>query len=128
MNKRCFCPPESFEKGAFALVFQAQLCQQFFPVGRSRIERGIQVQRFPNAHPSGRLDCCSCIPVRSRRVLAIALRVRRQDAHRSGSPVYARPSQHSMVVVLPAPFGPTIPKISPSRTSNETSSTATVAP
>jgi hypothetical protein len=31
-----------------------------------------------------------------------------------------------MVVVLPAPFGPMRPKISPAATSNETSSTATV--
>ena len=38
------------------------------------------------------------------------------------------PSTHSIVVVLPAPFGPMRPKISPSNTSNETSSTATVEP
>src|SRR5579872_1524705 len=38
------------------------------------------------------------------------------------------PSTHSSVVVLPAPFGPIRPKISPSTTSNDTSSTATVDP
>jgi hypothetical protein len=38
------------------------------------------------------------------------------------------PSTHSSVVVLPAPFGPISPKISPSPTSNDTSSTATVGP
>ena len=38
------------------------------------------------------------------------------------------PSRHSIVVVLPAPLGPTRPKISPRRTSNDTSSTATTAP
>jgi hypothetical protein len=38
------------------------------------------------------------------------------------------PSTHSIVVVLPAPFGPISPKISPSRTSNEISSTATTRP
>ena len=38
------------------------------------------------------------------------------------------PSTHSMVVVLPAPLGPMSPKISPSNTSKETSSTATVEP
>ena len=32
------------------------------------------------------------------------------------------------VVVLPAPFGPSRPKISPARTSNETRSTAWTAP
>jgi hypothetical protein len=32
---------------------------------------------------------------------------------------------HSIVVVLPAPFGPISPKISPSKTSKEMSSTAT---
>src|SRR5262249_20142553 len=39
-----------------------------------------------------------------------------------------RPSTHSIVVVLPAPFGPINPKISPGCTSNETSSTASVRP
>src|ERR1051325_9136493 len=38
------------------------------------------------------------------------------------------PSTHSMVVVLPAPLGPINPKISPSNTSKETSSTTTVEP
>jgi hypothetical protein len=38
------------------------------------------------------------------------------------------PEIHSTVVVFPAPLGPIIPKISPSATENETSSTATVAP
>ena len=36
------------------------------------------------------------------------------------------PCTHSMVVVFPAPLGPISPKISPSYTSNDTSSTATV--
>ena len=35
---------------------------------------------------------------------------------------------HSTVVVLPAPLGPRIPKISPRRMSSEIPSTATVAP
>src|SRR5690606_30318364 len=34
-----------------------------------------------------------------------------------------RPSTHSTVVVLPAPFGPRIPKISPSSTVKDTPST-----
>jgi hypothetical protein len=38
------------------------------------------------------------------------------------------PSTHSIVVVLPAPFGPISPKISPWRTSNDTSATAVVLP
>jgi len=39
-----------------------------------------------------------------------------------------RPAMHSTVVVLPAPFGPRMPKISPCRTVNETSRAATVEP
>ena len=35
---------------------------------------------------------------------------------------------HSAVVVFPAPFGPRMPKISPSATENDTSSTATSGP
>jgi hypothetical protein len=38
------------------------------------------------------------------------------------------PSTHSIVVVFPAPFGPIKPKISPSTTSKDTLSTATVRP
>jgi hypothetical protein len=38
------------------------------------------------------------------------------------------PITHSTVVVLPAPFGPRMPKISPSATENDTSSTATRDP
>ena len=38
------------------------------------------------------------------------------------------PMAHSAVVVFPAPFGPRMPKISPSATENDTSSTATSAP
>src|SRR5215467_6371854 len=41
---------------------------------------------------------------------------------------FRTPSTHSIVVVLPAPLGPIRPKISPWRTSNDTSSTATVDP
>src|ERR1700704_1695784 len=41
---------------------------------------------------------------------------------------FRNPSTHSIVVVLPAPLGPISPKISPSFTSNDTSSTATVEP
>ena len=39
-----------------------------------------------------------------------------------------RPAIDSTVVVLPAPFGPTIPKISPSRTENETPAIALRVP
>ena len=38
------------------------------------------------------------------------------------------PTAHSMAVVFPAPFGPKMPKISPSATDTETSSTATRFP
>ena len=38
------------------------------------------------------------------------------------------PIMHSTVVVFPAPFGPKMPKISPSATENDTSSTATTGP
>ena len=38
------------------------------------------------------------------------------------------PSMHSIVVVLPAPFGPISPKISAGCTAKDTSSTATVRP
>ena len=37
---------------------------------------------------------------------------------------FLRPIMHSMVVVLPAPFGPRMPNTEPSSTRNETESTA----
>src|SRR5439155_9253822 len=39
-----------------------------------------------------------------------------------------RPSSICMVVVLPAPFGPSMPRISPCRMANETPSTAVKSP
>ena len=41
---------------------------------------------------------------------------------------FRSPEMHSTVVVFPAPFGPRMPKISPSSTSRDTSLTATVEP
>ena len=38
------------------------------------------------------------------------------------------PARASIVVLLPAPFGPTSPKISPASTANVIPSTATVGP
>lgn len=38
------------------------------------------------------------------------------------------PSMHSIVVVFPAPLGPISPKISPSLTLKDASSTATILP
>ena len=55
---------------------------------------------------------------------------RRSDAlpsHRRRRPPSSTPSAIRIVVVLPAPFGPTNPTISPSRTANDTPSSATTS-
>ena len=60
--------------------------------------------------------------------VAVAARVEPEDAALA-PPLGARsPFRHSIVVVFPAPFGPTTPKISPWATSNEIASTARTDP
>src|SRR5690606_28007088 len=76
---------------------------------------------------SGRADCWSWLPttVLTPAVSAIGSRPKTDRSPPSGR---RRPWTHSTVVVLPDPLGPSRPKISPRRTSNETSATATLSP
>src|SRR5437773_8960907 len=71
--------------------------------------------------------CWSWTPMRCCSALAFRAGSRPSTEVRPASALRT-PSMHSMVVVLPAPLGPMSPKISPSNTSKETSSTATVEP
>ena len=44
MNRRCFWPPESLAKLVPALSGQAPALEQLAPVGRVRVERGVQLE------------------------------------------------------------------------------------
>jgi hypothetical protein len=46
MNSRCFCPPESLAKLVFAFSGQPPALEQLTPVGRVRVERGIELERL----------------------------------------------------------------------------------
>ena len=76
---------------------------------------------------SKKLDACNCTPMRGR---SFGLRGQGDSPKTVTSPLSGlrRPSMISRVVVLPAPFGPRMPKNSPSDTSNEMPSTARVSP
>ena len=88
-----------------------------FPAAWSFISR----KKLTASRPSTR----RCGSPGSERARSTGSRPRTAMLPRSGC---RRPSTHSMVVVLPAPFGPISPKISPWKTSKETSSTAAMGP
>ena len=76
---------------------------------------------------SKKLDACSCTPMRGS---SLGLRGHGDSPKTVTSPLSGsrRPSMISRVVVFPAPFGPRMPRNSPSSTSKETPSTARVSP
>ena len=123
MNSRCFCPPDSLPNRGVALVLQPPLQQQLPPVAGFCVERGVQIQRLPHLEV-----------VRQLRVLQLdadllaqrAPVLDRVETEHPDRPAVGRrrPSTHSTAVVLPAPFGPRMPKISPSSTLNDTTASS----
>ena len=76
---------------------------------------------------SKKLACCSCTPIIALtwRGLSDTLTPLTKASPESAS---RSPSMISIVVVLPAPFGPSIPNTSPGLTVNDIPSTATKSP
>src|SRR4051812_27944825 len=70
---------------------------------------------------------CSWIPSRTRSAMPSPFQ-RSPSTSTSPESGSRRPSKISTVVVLPAPFGPSMPKHSPRRTSRSRPATATVSP
>ena len=111
-----------------ALVAQTELLDQRSPSTRLPVERRPEADGFPH------LDALLELRLLELHADALLQRVdvadwdRGQERRSSPRSGVRSPSTHSIVVVLPAPFGPIRPKISPGWTSNETSSTATVRP
>jgi hypothetical protein len=98
-----------------------------FGIGRFLpIERGPQVNGLPHFDPLLQLRLLERNPDAVLQLVDLTMGIKTQN--RDDAPKGLRPSMHSMVVVFPAPLGPIKPKISPSLTSNDTSSTATVRP
>ena len=106
---------------------QAENVEQFGHVGRVTVERAVLLEDLADpqlGRQRARLELHAddlVDPVR------VGVRVEAEQPDRAG----VRPPQPDsalMAVVFPAPFGPKMPKISPSATVNETSSTATSAP
>ena len=46
MNRRCFWPPESLAEAGAGLAGEPPALEQLPPVGRVRVERGVQLQRL----------------------------------------------------------------------------------
>ena len=112
---RCFCPPESVPTRARALL--AELHQRDHLVDRRAlmIEAAKQRQRFRDrrACPRAAFPAAGCRAAgAARRSRCFHVRPSTCTSPESGS---VRPSQISIVVVLPAPFGPSRPKHSPAR-------------
>ena len=101
--------------------------EQPVAVQRLWVERGPEIHSLPDLDSLLELRLLELHPNPVLDLIHVAERIETQDRNgpRSGR---RTPSTHSIVVVLPAPFGPINPKTSPSLTSNETSETAAVAP
>ena len=112
-----------------ALVGEAQLLEQAIAVAdRLLVERRPQVDRLPHLDALLQVRLLQLHADPFLQLIDVAKRIEAQHRDACRDRAGASPSTHSMVVVLPAPFGPIRPKISPSCTSNDTSSTATVLP
>ncbi|KUN38462.1 hypothetical protein AQJ30_12895 [Streptomyces longwoodensis] len=126
MNRRCFCPPDSLAKRVVSRSVRPRRSAS----GRQSSGRSWKEPYSSSASRTVSLGCSSlcwsCAPstraTRSWSVTGSSPVTRTRPA--SGT---RRPSTHSTVVVLPAPFGPRMPKTSPSWTAKETPST-TVRP
>ena len=126
-DRRCFSPPER--------VFT--ICRAFFarPKRRSNSfssagQAYSAAKRRHNSRTrmaSGYCVSCNCTPTcaYSARRFSRGLRSRKATRPLVG---LRSPSRHSTVEVLPAPLGPMMARISPSRRSNDTSRTAYRSP
>ena len=127
IESRCRCPPDSSLLRDFRLLNRPTLSSSSSAEARvsySAAKRSIISYRFSW---SKKLACCSCTPIMdfTRRGSSDTLTPFTKASPESAS---RSPSIISIVVVLPAPLGPSIPKTSPGRTLNDIPSTATRSP
>jgi hypothetical protein len=114
-------------KPRVALVGQGERSEQLLGNCRRGVERGIQIERFADLQLLRQLALLQLDAEHPAQRVALSPWVESEHGDRppSGS---RSPAMHSTDVVLPAPLGPRIPKISPSSIANDTSLTATVSP
>ena len=129
MDSRCACPPDSFSARVRRLVGQrrpARASRRPATPGRRRARRRSPAVRGRSA---ARRTTCPAAAPRSGCSRAV-LRGHTGSPSTVIEPVSGsrRPSIISTRVVLPAPFGPRMPKNSPSPTDSETPSTAVTDP
>ena len=110
MKRRCFWPPESVMNQAWRLSASPSWSSRRSPSDGLRIERGPQIHRLAN------LDALLELRLLQLHTDPLLKRVRDRGRDRARAPRWclcsacANPSMHSIVVVLPAPFGPIKPK------------------
>ena len=110
---RCFCPPDSLPTQVSAFSSQRKLFQHSFDRVRDggRSWRTASGFRGRSAFPRAASPAARCQSTRAARAHASARSCRGSRPRRTSAA--SRPSRISMVVVLPAPFGPSRPKHSP---------------
>ena len=128
IDSRCFWPPDSLAKRVVALLGQPQQRHQLVRVGRIVVEGREQLQRLADGELVGKLRGLQLDPDALAQFVAVRGGRRGRAPRSCPESGVRRPPMHSTVVVLPAPLGPRIPKISPRRMFSEIPSTATVAP
>ena len=110
-----------------ALFRQAEAGDERLGVGGLRVETGVQADRLGDGDLVGQLALLQLRADQAPGRGAVPVRVDAEDPDLPPSG-WRSPSAHSTVVVLPAPFGPRMPKISPSVTRRLRPSTATFWP
>ena len=125
---RCFWPPDSLPTQLARLRFELHDREQLLDRAAPVVERAEQAQGLLD----GELVRRAAFPGAGCRAAGAARRSSRRHVMPSTSTSPAsggsRPSRISIVVVLPAPFGPSRPKHSPRSTASERPSTATTSP
>ena len=127
IDSRCFWPPDSLPNCGLALVGEPEIVEQPLRIAGLGVERGVEVHRFPDADLVRQLALLELDADDPTELVAV---------WRGSSPStlivpesgVRSPLMDSTVVVLPAPFGPRMAKISPSSTEKETPSTAVRSP
>ena len=128
-DSRCFCPPDSLPTQLPSLALELDEPRAARRLdGRDRRTTGSSRSVSSTVSLSASCVSWSWMPSRCAQLALVALPSAARAPRRRPSRASSRPSRISMVVVLPAPFGPSSPKHSPRCTSSDSPSTATTSP
>ncbi len=120
-------PSRKADEGFIGLAIEIETAEEFLAGKAMRIERAEEIQRLPRGDlvlQGGRLKLSAHVQLRPGCLLP------RSNPSMWMEPAsgWRNPRMHSRAVVLPAPFGPSSPRIWPVRTSKVTSQSASVLP